>query len=165
MSIVGLDIDPEKLKKYGLRRRAIQGHMRDAFAAMGREWHRTYLPQHFEETAYHRYGYYQRKGMGLDRNARAYRESYAGRKFRKRGHNRPLVNTGETLALSRLLKMYVTYRGARVVLPQGLNRKHPKSRISMRDEVTRLLPDEVRALVEVGRRAFRESVARPPAST
>lgn len=163
MSILRLDIDPQKLAKYGLRRRAIQQHTRDALAAMGREWHSRYLPQHFDESAYQRYGYYQRKGMGLTADSRAFRRSYAGRKIRRFGHNRPLVYTGETLALARLLKLRVSSKQARVVLPQGLNRKHPKSRISMRDEVTRLLPDEVRELLEVGRRAFRESIARPPA--
>lgn len=165
MSILSLGIDKEKLRKYGIKARAVQQHTRDALAAMGREWHARYMPQHFEESAFQRYGYYQRKGMGLAADSRAFRRSYTGRKIRKTGANRPLVFTGETFALARLLKLRVTSKQARVILPQGLNRKHPKSRISMRDEVTRLNPDEVRALLDVGRRAFRESIAWPPAST
>lgn len=161
--ILRLDIDPAKLAKYGLKRRQIQEHTREALAAMGREWHARFMPRHFEESAYERYGYYQRKGMGLTADSRAFRRSYAGRKIRRFYHNKPLVFTGETFALARLLKLRVTSKQARVILPPGLNRKHPKSRISMRDEVTRLLPDEARELLEVGRRTFRESIARPPA--
>jgi len=164
MSILRLDIDPQNLAKFGLRRRAIQQHTRESLAAMGREWHARYLPLHFDESAYQRYGYYQRKGMGLATDSRAFRRSYAGRKVRKIGSNRPLVFTGETFALARLLKLRVTSKQARVILPSGLNRKHPKSRISMRDEVTRLTQNEVRTLLDVGRRAFRESIAKPPAN-
>lgn len=163
MSFLRLEIDYEKLKKFGIRKRAFQGHMRDALAAMGRAWHDRYLGKHFLESAYARYGYAMRKGMGMDRMSRGFRESYAGRKLRKYGHQMPLVFTGETLRLARRVNIKATSIQARVILPSGLNRKHSKSRISMRDEVTRLLPDEVRELLEVGRRAFRESIARRPA--
>ena len=68
------------------------------------------------------------------------------------GHNRPLEFTGE----GRMLAMGpAKIRGtnkARVVLPSlKFNFRHPKSRISMRDEITRVLPDEARTLVDHGR--------------
>lgn len=170
MSFLTFEIDPDKLRKFGLKRNRIRSHMREALGAMGRAWHREFLPLHFEESAFDRYGYYMRRGMGQDKEGKAYRRSYTYRKLQKYGHQRPLVLTGETLALSRMLKLVVTAKSAerasaRVILPVGLNRKNKFSRIAMRDEVTRITAEEARYLHDVGRRAFREAVARPPANT
>lgn len=163
MSFVRFEVDKEKMKKYGVYGRRLQQSQRHALESMAREWHATYLPLHFLESAYARYGYYKRKGMGMDPSARGYSRQYAARKLRQMKHNRPLVFSGEGEMQSRVLKLRSTSKMAKVVLPSKFNYKHPKSRIVMRDELTKVLPEEMQALVKVGQKAFREAVAAPRA--
>lgn len=159
-SFVRFEIDQEKLKKYGLKARQIRRAQRHALETMARGWHDDYLPLHFSEQAYERYRYTRRKGMGLDPNGRTFRRSYTARKLRERRHNRPLIYTGDgaTQALGPV-RLRGTDREQRVILPSKFNFKHPKSRVSMRDELTRVLPEETRDLVERARRAFRQHIA------
>lgn len=165
MSLLNLSIDPAKFRKFGIRKRQLQRATKDSLEQMGRRWHDLYLPEHFKESAYQRYGYYRRKGMGLDPNGRAFRISYAGRKLRQQRHERPLVFSGEgqMLALGPV-RLRLTGRQARVVLPSKFNRRHPASRISMRDEITKIIPAEAQDLVEFGRRWLRTVLAQPPVS-
>ncbi len=159
-SFVKFEVDQEKLKKYGLKARQIRRAQRHALETMARGWHADYLPLHFSEQAFERYGFYRRKGMGLDPNGKAYRRSYVARKRRAKGHNRPLVFSGQG-AMQALgpVRLRGTDREQRVILPSKFNFRHPQSRISMRDELTRVLPEETRDLVERARRAFRQHIA------
>jgi hypothetical protein len=61
-----------------------------------------------------------------------------------------------------MLRLRGTNREAKVVLPSKFNFQNRKSRISMRDELTRIIPAEAKQLVEVGRRQLRIAIARPP---
>lgn len=187
------EVDPEKFKKFGIMRRNLQKHVREALEAMALHWHKTYLPMHFDEAAYQRYGYYKRKGMdkaGIRDRAiknlneafrrtqgrsgevtpekieaevqRVYNRTYTRRKERQFGHNRPLNFTGAGMleALSNP-KIRSNSKQARVVLPSKFNFKSQYSRISMRDEITRLIPTEVADLLNVGRNALKHAIARP----
>jgi hypothetical protein len=101
--------------------------------------------------------------MRLDPIASAYRRSYVARKLRLKRHNRPLVYSGEGMRLAvGMLRLRGTNREAKVVLPSKFNFQNRKSRISMRDELTRIIPAEAKQLVEVGRRQLRIAIARPP---
>jgi len=157
-----LDVDQSKLKKFGVTKSNLRRHMRESLEAMARHWHEHFLEEHFKESAFSRYGYYKRKGMGLDPSGRAYKRSYARRKERQFGHNRPLVFTGGAMleALG-TPKIRGSSKQIRVVLPSKFNFTHPQSRIKMRDEVTRLIPTEVAELLAVGRQALRQAIARP----
>lgn len=159
-SFVKFEVDQEKLKKYGLKKMQIRRAQRHALATMARGWHADYLPLHFMSTAFERYRYYRRKGMGLDKLGKAYKDSYTARKIREKGHNRPLIFSGDG-AMQALgpVRLRGTDSEQRVILPSKFNFRHPQSRISMRDELTRVIPEETRDLVERARRAFRQHIA------
>lgn len=163
MSLLSLNLDPAKFKKFGVRKRQLQVASRLALEDMGRLWHERFLPLHFTMGAYSRYRYRQRKGMGLDPQGKAFRASTVGRKLRYKRHNLPLVYSGEgrMLALGPI-RLRSSSKQARVVLPTKFNYKNRKSRISMRDELTKLIPEEAAALLDRGRRSLREAIARPP---
>ncbi len=165
MSLLSLHIDPAKFRKYGIRKRQLQRATKETLEQMGRRWHDLYLPEHFKESAYSRYGYYKRKGMGLDPSGRAFRRSYTGRKLRQQHHERPLVFSGEgqSLALGPV-RIRATGKQARVVLPSKFNLRNPKSRISMREEITKIIPAEAQDLVAFGRRWLRTALANSPPS-
>lgn len=166
MSLLRLEIDPDKFRKFGLKKRQLNNAVKESLAAMGSYWWLEYLPLHFQESAYTRYSYSRRRGMGLDPQGRAFQRSYAGTKQRLKRHNKPLVFTGEGYREAiGVLRMQSTSKEARVALPSKFNFKNRKSRISMRDELTRIIPSEAKQLVEVGRRQLRISIARPPSSS
>lgn len=186
-SFLRLEVDAAKLKKYGVTKSGLRRHMRESLEAMGRHWHEHFLEEHFQESAYARYGYYQRKGMdkvGIRERAIArltrrrghapssaqidaeaafiFNRTYTRRKERQFHHNRPLAFTGGAM-LEALgpIKLRGSSKQIRVVLPSKFNFSHPNSRIRMRDEVTRLIPSEVVELLDVGRQALRDAIARP----
>ncbi len=166
MALLRLEIDPEKFRKFGLRKRDVQRASKAALEAMASKWWHDYLPLHFDETAYGRYRYSRRKGQAMTGEGPRYRRTYVARKRRLYKHNRPLVWSGEGMRLAiGLLRLRGSSKEARVILPSKFNYKHPKSRISMRDEITRIIPSEAQELLQVGRLALRAYLARPQPST
>lgn len=149
--ILNLKLDRQEL---GVTGRQFQQLKRTTFAAMGREWHAHYRHLHFLEGAFARYGYTRRKGMRQAPGSKGFRSTYTGRKLRKYGHFRPLVFSGDSEQLSRLLDLRVSANQARVVLPRGFNRKNPKSQIDMRAELTRVLQPEADEIAQVGATAL-----------
>lgn len=160
-SLLRFEVDKAKLKRVGVTGRGLQRAQRDALEAMARHWHDKFLPLHFMSSAFERYGYTKRKGMLLDSSSKAFRRSYWGRKLRTASGDKPLVASGEGELLSRLVDLRVTSKQVRVVLPRKFNFRHAKSRVSMRDEITRIIPSEADELIRVARRAFKESIAKP----
>lgn len=145
--LVNLRMDRKEL---GLTGRQFQDAKRGVFAAMGREWHETYLRRHFQEDATARYGYTRRKGSGRSPGEKGFASTYAGRKLRRFGHARPLVFTGEGERLAQMLDLRVSSSQSRVVLPRKFNFKNPKSRVDMRAELTRVLQPEADEISQVG---------------
>lgn len=182
MSMLSAAIDKDKLRKAGIRGRKLTDVVKHGLGTMAAHWHATYLPLHFLESAYQRYGYTRRKGvrdveafrvrraaevvMGhrltadeLEREVERFlKRSYTARKIRRWGADLPLVFSGQTRTLARWPDIRVTRDKARVVLPRGLNRRHPESTINMRDEVTRIIPSERRTLVRIAREAVQKRV-------
>lgn len=130
------------------------------FRDAGEYWHRQFRAKHFTEAGAQEYGYYQRKGEGLPRGSKAWRRNYTGRKFARFGHTRPLVYTGEGERLSRMRDVRATSKRVRVVLPRKFNLKHPKSRIRMRDELTRISPREEQLIIARADRQVQQRLAR-----
>ena len=162
MTLIGLDLDRRKLLKEGIGKRVLNNAFKDTLRDMGEEWHAKFLHLHFDESAYTRYGFYQRKGGGMSPGAKGFKSTYVGKKLKKYGHNRPLVFTGQGIIEAfGPAKIRGSHKEARVVLPSKFNFRHPKSRISMRDEITRVLPDEARTLVDHGRGRLRKLIDRP----
>ena len=162
MTMIGLDLDRRKMLKEGIAKRVLNNAFKDTLRDMGEEWHGRFLPLHFDESAYSRYGFYQRKGGNMSPGQKGYKSTYVGKKRKALGHNRPLEYTGEGRMLTMgPAKIRGSHKEARVVLPSKFNFRHPKSRISMRDEITRVLPDEARTLVDHGRGRLRKLIDRP----
>jgi len=106
-------------------------------------WVDKFIPKHFRASATRRYGYKKRKGMQYARGTAEFRDSYSGNKLRHKGHLIPLVYSGETRDLAKDSKVKPIAKRAEVRTPaRGLNRKHPKSEINMREEFQTILPVE-----------------------
>ena len=151
-----LDYKKFKLLDPTLGKRVFNNAVATSLAEAAAEWHRSYLPKHFTRAGAQEYGYKARKGEKMSPGQRGYTRSYAYRKLKAFGHQDPLVFTGETKQLSRMRKIVYTSKQAKVVLPRKLNWKHPKSQISMRDEITAVSQPELDALRELAQ----ETVAR-----
>lgn len=143
-------------------RRAMPGLLRSAYVSALTLWHTEFRPIHFTKRAASRYRYTPRAGQRAPRGSKAYKRSYTARKQREKGHTLPLVYTGQSRTLSRLLDIRATSRRGRVVShARGLNRR-PRDRrgrlspIRMAKELTRLIPTEKRAMIE----AFGKRVSR-----
>jgi hypothetical protein len=133
----------------GRRKSEMRDAIRGAMAAAAKEWHQEYYEGHFTAAGATKYGYFKRKGEGLPRGTKAFSRSYHGKKLKHMGHERPLVYTGESYQRGKVAKIVASSKQAKVVLPSTFNFKHPKSRINMREEVTRVLPEEVQHLRDI----------------
>lgn len=123
-----------------------------SYRSVGRFWHNSGMKaEHFTDKGRRKYKYAPRKGERLPRSSKAFKSSYSGRKLRQKGHLLPLVFSGDSrsLALSRR-KVVATSKGMRAIVnAPGLNRRNPASKIDMRDEMTRVTPDEERTLIKL----------------
>ena len=138
-------------------RRAMPGLLRSAYVSALTLWHTEFRPIHFTKRAASRYRYTPRAGQRAPRGSKAYQRSYTARKQREKGHTLPLVYTGQSRRLAQLRDIRATSKGGRVKIhARGLRRRHPKSRINMAKEMTRLIPTEKRAMIE----AFGKRVSR-----
>lgn len=131
-------------KTYGgvsptLLRGEIAALAREAARFMGVYWHTHFRPLHFDDVAWVRYNYAPRTAK------------YTLRKFRKHGHTRPLVWSGDSERRTQIQDVRATYRGgmaiARVVMhaPTLNFRKHPESP-DMRAELTTVIPEEMQEI-------------------
>jgi hypothetical protein len=134
--------------------------IRPVLEHMGSFWHQKFLRKHFTAEGGREYGYMKRKGEGMPRGSKRWRRSYTGRKFARFGHTRPLVFSGVSERLSRVVDVRATAKRARVVLPRGFNRRHAKSRIRMRDEVTAVSQQEEQVLSNQADRKVTERLDR-----
>lgn len=140
----------ELAAREGVSRSAFRKERRGALHAMGDYWNRQYRDLHFTERGARKYRYLPRSGARLTKGSSAWRRSYVGRKWRRRGHNDPLVYSGASRTLARTARVRSTANRCEVIIPApGLNRRNPYSRISMRDEATRVVASEVQQLTKV----------------
>ncbi len=92
----------------GLRAREFRTVNKAAMEEALDSWHRNFLPEHFEPSANARYGYQPRKGDnegptvtwrrevgGSTRTYTRKNPAYSWRKRRQKGHNKPLVWSGQ----------------------------------------------------------------------
>lgn len=116
---------------------------RDVAREMAITWHDRYVRKHFTQAGASEYGYTPRAGERG--TGKAFRKSYTGRKLARFGHTRPLVFSGASLVLvlasRNNVRATATKGEARAVLRMNapaLNWRNPRSRIDMRDELTRV---------------------------
>ncbi len=128
-------------------RKALTKIKRQSWRQTGEHWHGRYRPKHFRRSAIREYGYTPRTGEPGSSNPKG---GYMRRKRREKGHGLPLVWSGTSRRLTRLRDVRATTKGARVVMnAPTLNRRHPKSRINMREEMTRISVRERNELTKV----------------
>lgn len=113
-------------------------------------FHTEFRDARFTEEHAREAGYARRKGELIPRGTKAFRNSYTGRKLRMFGHTRPLEFSGETRRKVRAASITSTaksgkaaYRGA-----SKFNFRHPKSKIRMSEEFTRITQREAELLGE-----------------
>ena len=118
---------------------------------VGLYFHKNLRDRRFTELHARQANYRRRKGEGMPRDSKGWRNSYTGRKFAKHGHTRPLEFSGETRRLVRSANISVTSKGAKVKYAgaRKFNFKHPKSQIRMREEFSRVLSSEADAMAGV----------------
>jgi hypothetical protein len=122
-----------------------------AIEAAAHHWWKVFLPLHFQNVAYRRYNYKSRN--------RRYEESKLHRRkfgdLNALGEVKPLVFTGRSREralsapnITAKAKNFETYRADVVINAPAFNFGVGK-RIDMRDEVTRLNPQEIKTLERV----------------
>jgi len=126
---------------YGLRRRVFNGFKKHAFFKAGVFWHRLLRPKHFTNRGATEYGYTPREGERG--SGRRFKNSYTAAKLKARGHTRPLVWSGQSLALSQQRRIYATSKGVRVTMPvRAFNFRPKNSNVDMAREFTAHTPAE-----------------------
>lgn len=131
-----------------LGKRELNNEKKGTWKKTGVYWHRKFREKHFTAAGAREYGYYARKGEKMAKGSKAYKRSYTGQKERQFGHTRPLEFSGASRQLTRIRDVRSTSKGVRVVLrAPTFNYRHPKSRINMRAEMTRVSLREADALI------------------
>jgi len=107
-------------------------------------WHRELLGKHFTSAGATEYGYTPRKRQWRG----SFKASYIGRKLKEKGHTKPLVFSGESMALTRMRDVRATSkRGVCVIRAPGFNRRNPHSQVNMREEITRVSTSDASRMV------------------
>lgn len=119
--------------------------------------------KHFLPEGKRLYGYTPRKGEGL--SGKAFYRSYSGRKLKKKGHLKPLVWSGESMALAKIRDVRATRNRATLVQhARGLNRRHPASQVRMNEEIRAIAPNEIREAARFSSGVFKRLVRQVKAS-
>jgi len=128
----------------GLLKRGFNAMKQKCFHAALTFWHRELLQKHFTSAGAMEYGYTPRKRQWRG----SFKMSYVGRKLREKGHAKPLVWSGESMALTRMRDVRATSkRGVCVIRAPGFNRRNPHSQINMREELTRVSTSDASRMV------------------
>lgn len=138
-----------------LMQRELNNVNRELMEELGWHWHRRIRPKHFRNSATTEYGYAPRAGERG--SGRPWKGSYTYLKLRFYGHTRPLVLTGESeqaTETSGRVEATATKTKAQAKVRMdapALNFKNPKSRIDLRDELTRVSPRDEQDLTHLAR--------------
>lgn len=131
-----------------LGRRELNREKKGSWHHTGTYWHQKFRKKHFTKAGAKEYGYIARKGEKMAKGSKAYKRSYTGQKERKFGHTRPLEFSGLSRQLTRIRDVRAFSKKVRVVLhSRTFNRRHRKSQINMREEMTRVSMAEAHTLV------------------
>lgn len=131
----------------GVGKRLLGAAIKAAYQAPGELWHAEFRDDHFTNAGATKYGYTPRSGDPGTPGAANFKRSYQGRKLKVLGHTRPLESTGVSRERARRVDIRATSKRGRIVLhTPGLNRKNPYTQINMREELTRVLPQEADAM-------------------
>lgn len=123
--------------------------LKPSWHATGEYFHRTMLPLRFTVRGGKMLNYAPRRGQEPGLTFKQFKRSYTYRKRRQFGHIKPLVFTGESENLAKIRDIRSTSKGVKIINhARGLNRKHPKSKVVMSDEVRRIAVHEKEELTK-----------------
>lgn len=129
----------------GLKKSQLNAIHKDAWLHVGRTWRNRFLGRHFLHRWARKYGYALRKGERP--GASPIPRTYTWYKAKRQGHTRPLEYHGTSRRLAETQrKLRATRESCKVLLPQGYNRRHPRSEARMNDEIRAVLPEELTIL-------------------
>jgi hypothetical protein len=119
----------------GIPKRQFNNVKKSAYGVCARLWFTRFRPLHFQESAYSRYRFKSRA------------RDYVKRKRREKGHNRPLVWSGDSERVTRMARITSTNKFGRVSMaPNNLRWKHPSSHIRMTQELRTINKNEISEL-------------------
>lgn len=131
-----------------------------ALETMGVYWHQHFRAKHFTPSGAREYGYAPRKGEGMAVSTKGFWRTYMGRKLRMKGHQNPLVWSGESRERTRMRDVRATRNRVRVVLhANALNFRNPHSRTKPWEEMTTVSAAEQRVLSELFNREIERGIA------
>lgn len=134
-------------------RKAFNAAAKESWSAAAIEHHRENAAKRFTPEHARRAGYTARKGERMSLAAAIRAGTYYGRKLTSKskgggpGRADPLVYSGTTKQRARTATVAASRSGAKLRYnTPALNFKNPKSRVNMREEFTRVLPEEQAAI-------------------
>jgi len=138
-------------------RNAFNAASKEAWRVTGNYFHENMRDDRFTPEHAIKAGYYKRKGQNYRPSMKVFGQYYYGRKWLSAKHGggkgkaNPLEFSGDTRRAVRTARIEATRYGVRVIYAGArvFNFRHPKSRIRMNEEFTRLTMDEQRKLAEV----------------
>lgn len=138
----------------GMKKSQLNRLHKETWLALGKFWRRRYLAGHFTHAGARKYRYALRKGQ-TSHGGRPTPGSYTWTKLKRQGHTLPLVFYGDSKrkALAEE-KVSATRDGVKIRLPQGFNRRHPRSAVRMHDEIRAVTPRETIELARHWSRIF-----------
>ena len=128
----------------GVRRSELNKLIADTYGELVEHWHKHFRPKHFTVGAYNAYGYHPRS-----------------KKYNKRkGHNNPLVFSGESKRYSETYRVHKTKNGARCVMPlvRAFNFRTRNTQINMRLEFLTTNAAEIRQYGVIARKFLHEKL-------
>ncbi len=129
-------------------KRAFGNASKAAWYLVAMLFHKEYRPKRFTHDHAVEAGYAKRKGELIPRGTKAFRNSYTGRKLRMFGHTNPLEFSGDTKRNVRAASISSTRTGGKAAYAGAskFNFRHPKSKIRMNEEFTRITAREAEEL-------------------
>lgn len=140
------DIDLVVTGLVGIKQSKLNEIHKASWRALGQHWRKKYLRGHFTHAGARKYGYTLRKGE-VRPGGTPIPGSYTWTKLKRQSHTRPLEFYGH--AKAKALgeeKISPTRFSVKVLLPQGFNRRHPRSAVRMNDEIRAVTPAELAEL-------------------
>ena len=149
MKFVTMKLRDRGLTPRGMKR-AFNAASKAAWYLVAKYFHEYYRKARFTEEHAREAGYAARKGELIPRGSKAFQRSYTGRKLRMKHHTRPLEFSGETKEAVKQASITSTSKGGKAAYAGAskFNFRHPKSKIRMSEEFSRITKREAQELGE-----------------
>jgi len=128
---------------------------KEAFNQVGLWWFRECRPKHFTAAGATEYAYAPRVGERGRPGPKGFKQSYTGRKLKDKGHTRPLVYTGKSMADAAKGRVEPTFKRVRVIMNVPTLSLRPRGgQIDMQSELRRLSARDIKDAVRLHGRSM-----------